>query len=83
MKRLMGLLISSAIIAGSVGLATAQQSDKDRIKQATKDVGHDTKRAVKATGKHVKKTTKKVVNKGAKATRKNAQKVEDKTESKK
>jgi gas vesicle protein len=89
MKRLMTLLISGALIAGSAGLATAQQSqtpqrsDNDSVKQTTKDVGHDTKRAAKATGKKVKNTTKKVVNKGAKATRKASEKVEDKTETKK
>jgi len=84
MKHLIGLLISGALIVGSAGLATAQQSDdKDSIKQTTKEVGHDTKRVAKATGKTVKKTTKKVVNKGAKVTRKSAEKVENKTESKK
>jgi hypothetical protein len=57
MKRLMTLLISGALIAGSAGLATAQrsqtsqQSDNDSIKKPAKDVGHDTKRAAKATGK--------------------------------
>jgi hypothetical protein len=85
MKRLMTLLISSALILGSAGLVTAQsqtaqESDNDSIKKPAKDVGHDTKRAAKATGKKVKKTTKKVVHKGAEGARKGAEKVEDKTE---
>jgi hypothetical protein len=83
MKRLMSLLISGTLIAGSAGLAMAQQSDKDGVKQTTKDVGHDTKRAGKAIGKEVKKTTRKVVHKGARVTQKGAEKVEDKTETKK
>ena len=83
MKRFMSLLISGTLIAGSAGLVMAQQSDKDSVKQTTKDVGHDAKRAAKATGKEVKKTTKKVVHKGAQVTRKSAEKVEHKTETKK
>jgi len=81
-KHLMSWLISGALIAGSGGAAMAQQSDKDSVKQDTKDVAKDTKKAAKATGKAVKKTTKKVVNKTAKATKKGATKVEDKTDAK-
>ena len=40
MKRLIGLLISGLLILGSAGLVMAQQSDKDSVKQSTKDVGH-------------------------------------------
>ena len=76
MQHLLGLLLSGALIAGSAGFTFAQ----DSVKDATKDVGHDTKRAVKATGKTVSKNTKKVVHKGAKVTRKGASKVENKTE---
>ena len=84
MKHLMSLLISGALIAGSGGAAMAQQADKDHsVKQTTKDVGRDTKKAAKATGKAVKKTTKKVVHKAAKVTKKGADKVEDKTAPKK
>ena len=82
MKRLLGLLISGALIAGSGGAALAQQSnqhDNTSVKQGAKDIGHDTKETAKATGKKVKKTSKKVVNKAAKETRKGADKVEDKT----
>ncbi len=79
MKRLMTLLISGTLVAGSAGFALAQEG----VKQATKDVGRDTKRAAKATGKTVKKTTKKVVHKGATVTKKGAEKVEGKTETKK
>jgi len=79
MKRLMTVLISGALMAGSAGFTLAQ----DSVKQTTKDVGRDTKKAAKATGKAVKKTTKKVVHKGAKVTKKGAAKVEGKTETKK
>jgi hypothetical protein len=83
MKRLIGLLISGVLMAGSAGLGIAQQSDKDSVKQSTKDVAHDTKRVAKTTGKQVKKTSKKVVHKGATVTRKASEKVQDKTETKK
>ena len=85
MKQLMSLLISGALIAGSGGAAMAQQSnkDKDSVKQTTKDVAHDTKKAAKATAKAVKKTTKTVVHKAAQETKQGAEKVEDKTNSKK
>jgi hypothetical protein len=79
MKRLIGLLISGALIAGGSG-ALAQDNS---IKSTTKEIGHDTKKAAKATGKKVKKTTKKVVHKSAKVTRKGAEKVEDKTDNNK
>lgn len=81
MKRLFGLLISGALIAGSGGAALAQQSNQqdNSVKKSAKAVGNDTKKAAKATGKTVKKTTKKVVNKSAKATSKGANKVQDKT----
>jgi hypothetical protein len=78
MKRLFGLLISGALIAGSGGAALAQQSNSG-VKQDFKDVGKDTKKAAKATGKTIWKTTKKVVNMGAKATSKGADKVQEKT----
>ena len=79
MKRLMGLFISSVLIAGgAAGSAFAQ----DSIKQSTKEIGHDTKKAAKATGKTVKKSTTKVVHKSAKVTRKGAEKVEGKTDNK-
>ena len=79
MKRLLGLLISGALIAGSSGAALAQQSNENSVKQSAKDVGKDTKNTAKATGHVVKKTSKKVVNKTAKTTKKGASKVEDKT----
>ena len=78
MKRLFGLLISGALIAGSGGTALAQQSNS-RVKQDFKDVGKNTRKAAKATGKTIWKTTKKVVNMGAKATSKGADKVQEKT----
>ena len=78
MKRLMSLLISGALIAGSAGATFAQE----KVKEKTKDVAHDTKKAAKKTGKAVKKTTKKVVHKSAQVTRKGAAKVEDKTQKK-
>jgi hypothetical protein len=88
MKRLMSLLISGVLVAGSAGAALAQKTDRDRdrkdsVKQTTKDVAHDTKRAAKATGKAVAKGTKKVIHKGANVTRKGAEAVEDKTKTKK
>jgi len=79
MKRLMGLLISGALIAGSAGYTFAQEG----VKQTTKDVAKGTKRAAKKTGKVVAKTTKKVVKKGATVTRKGAAKVKGKTDTKK
>jgi hypothetical protein len=72
MKRLLGLLISGALIAGS-GAAFAQ------VKDSAKTVAKDTKKTVKATGHTVKKTTKKTVNKTATVTKKGASKVENKT----
>ena len=85
MKDLISVLISGVLIAGFGGATMAQQAekDKDSVKQTTKDVGKDTKKAAIATGKAVKKTTKKVVNKAAEATKKGAAKVEDKTAPKK
>jgi uncharacterized protein HemX len=80
MKRLMTLLISGALVAGSAGFTFAHQ---EGVKQTTKDVGRQTKKAAKVTGKAVKKTTKKVVHKTAKVTKKGAAKVEGKTETKK
>jgi len=79
MKRLMTVLIGCALVAGSAGFALAQNG----VKQTTKDVGRETKKAAKVTGKAVKKTTKKVVHKTAKVTKKGAAKVEGKTETKK
>lgn len=84
-KHLMSVLISGALIAGFGGAAMAQQpdNDKDGVKQTTKDVANDTKKAAKATGRAVKKTTKSVVHKAAKGTKKTAEKVEENTETKK
>jgi hypothetical protein len=71
MKRLIGLLISGALVLGSAGLTFAQES-----------VLRETKRVATATGKTVEKTTKKIFHKGAHATRKGSSKVEKKTETK-
>jgi hypothetical protein len=80
MKRLFGLLLSGALIAGFGGAALAQSNQNGGgVKQDIKDVGNDTKKAAKVTGKAVKNTTKKVVNKAAKATSKGAEKVQEKT----
>jgi hypothetical protein len=81
MKRLIGLIVSGVLIAGS-GAAFGQQSKSETVKQATKDAAHDTKRAAKATGRAIKQGTKKGVHKGAEVTRKGAGKVEQKTETK-
>ena len=78
MKRLLGLLISGALVLGSAGAVLAQ----DTVKQTTKNVGRDTKKVAKATGRTVKKTTKKVVHKSATTTKKGAAKVEKKTTNK-
>jgi hypothetical protein len=74
MKRLLGLLISAALIAGSGGTALAQGVKKD-----LKEAGKDSKKAAKATGRKVKKTSRKAANRGAKATSKGANKVQNKT----
>ena len=67
MKRFLGLLISGALILGpATGVAMAQEAVKD----AAKDVGKGTKKAVEGTGKAVGKTTKE----GAKATEKGTKK---------
>jgi hypothetical protein len=82
MNRLIGLLISGALIAGSGGAALAQQSsqqDKGGLKQGFKNLGRDTKNVAVNTGKTVEKTTKKVVHKGEHATSKAPNKVENKT----
>ena len=83
MKRLLGLLVSGALIIGGAGATFAQQDTKGAIKEGAKDVGHGTKKVAKGTGKAVKKVTKKVVHKGAKVTKKGAEKVEGKTDNKK
>jgi uncharacterized protein YoxC len=87
MKRLLGLLISGALIAGSAGpIALAQQADKNDqgVTGAVKDVGKSTKDAADTTAKAAKKTTKKGVkttkkgvDKAAKGTKKGAEKVGD------
>ena len=85
MKRLLGLLLSGALFAGSAGIALAQETNKEhkgvteKTKDATKDAAHETKKAAKKTGKAVAKGTKKGVNKGAEVTKKGAGKVESKT----
>jgi hypothetical protein len=78
MKRLIGLVISAVLIAGS-GAALAQQSNTNSATQDLKSAGHSTKEAGKSTGKAVKKGTKKGVNKTAKETKKGANKIEGKT----
>lgn len=81
MKRLLGLIVGGALVAGSAGAALAQNSSSDgSVKQSTKNAARSTKNAAKSTGKAVKHGTKKVVNKGASATRKGAGKVEQKTQ---
>jgi type IV secretory pathway TrbL component len=84
MKRLIGFLISGALIVGSAGpVAVAQQPDKNKgVTGAVKDVGKGTEKAAKTTGKAVEKTTKKSVDttkkgvkKAAKGTKKGAEKV--------
>ena len=80
MKRLLSLLVSGALLAGSGGIALAQQNGTtDAVKHGAKDVGKGTKEVAKGTAKTVKKTTKKTVHKSAEATSKGAKKVEDKT----
>jgi hypothetical protein len=75
MKRLLGLLISGALVAGSAGsLAMAQ----DPVTGALKGIGKGTKKAVETTGKAVESTGKavgKTTKKGAKATAKGTKKV--------
>jgi hypothetical protein len=75
MKRLLNLLIAGALVAGSTGLASVQ----DSVKSTTKAIGQGTKETAKSTAKTTKKTTKKVINKGAKGTQKGAATVEEKT----
>ena len=72
MKRLLGLLISGALVAGTGGAALAQQTNPQDTtggaKQGTTTQGtRDTTGATKSTTttKKTKKTTKKNVNKGA------------------
>jgi hypothetical protein len=84
--KLIGWLICCALIAGPAGasmLAQNSETNQNSVKQTTKQVAKDTKKAAKATGTAAKKTTKKVVNKGATAAKKGAEKVEDKTDSSK
>jgi hypothetical protein len=68
MKRLLGLLISGALVAGSGGAALAQQTHPQDTtsgaKQGTKNTGTDKTNAAKSTTKKTKKTTKKSVTKG-------------------
>lgn len=68
MKRLLGLLISGALIAGSGGAALAQQTtnpqDTSGAKQGTKGTGGETTTKKSTTTKKNKKTTKGNVNKG-------------------
>jgi hypothetical protein len=72
MKRLLGLLISGALIAGSGGAALAQQTNpkdttggaKQGTTQGTTQGTRDNTGATKSTTKKTKKTTKKSVNKG-------------------
>jgi Ni/Co efflux regulator RcnB len=83
MKRLMNVVISAALVAGSgAALGQESKSDKNRVMQTTRGVAHDTKRAAKATGRAVKRGTKKGVHKAAEVTRKGAGKVEQKTQTK-
>jgi hypothetical protein len=76
MKRLLGLLISGALVAGSVGAALAQETNPQDTtsgakqgttsgaKQGTKNAGGGTNTGT-STVKKTKKTTKKTVNKGS------------------
>jgi hypothetical protein len=77
MKRLLGFLISGALMVGSAGpVAVAQQPDKNKgVTGAVKDVGKGTEKAAKTTGKAVENTTKKGVKKAAKGTKKGTEKV--------
>jgi hypothetical protein len=80
MKKIIGLFTAAVLAMGMV--AFAQDSGKDDMKKAGKEVkkaGKDTGKAAKDSAKGVKKGTKKAVNKSAKATDKGAKKVEKKT----
>jgi len=68
-------ILCGVISLGLSGMAFAQSTAKEDIKEA----GKATKHAAKKTGSAVKKGTKKAVNKTAEGVEKTAEKVKDKT----